>query len=51
MLIKQQQNRNIREVEKKIPDTNSLLTVNVLNLKISETKNKAFAHAKYITTP
>ena len=40
----------ISEVEKKIPDTHSLVTTNVLNTKINNFQNKVPDHAKYITT-
>ena len=40
----------IFEVEKKIPDTHSLVTTNVLNTKINNFQNKVPDHAKYITT-
>ena len=43
-------NTKISKVEKKIPDTSTLVTTTVLNTKISEVKNKIFNHAKYITT-
>ena len=39
------------EVEKKIPNTSSLVTTTVLNIKISETESKVPNHDKYITTP
>ena len=44
-------NTKITEVEKKIPDTSSLVTATVLNTKISEVENKIPNHDKYITTP
>ena len=43
-------NRNISEVEDKIPDTRSLVTTTVLDTKIGEVENKVLHHAKYITT-
>ena len=43
-------NTKINEVENKIPDTSSLVTVIVLNTKIGEVMNKIPDHAKYITT-
>ena len=43
-------NRKISEVDKKMPDTSSLLTTSVLNTKISEVEKKVSDHAKYITS-
>ena len=43
-------NEKISEVDNKIPDTSSLVTMNVLNTNISAVENKIPDHAKYITT-
>ena len=42
-------NPTIKEVEKKIPNTSSLVTTTVLSTKISEVEKKIPNHAKYIT--
>ena len=44
-------NTKISEVEKKIPDTNSLVTITVFNTKFNEVENKTLDHVKYFTTP
>ena len=43
-------NKNISEVENKIPNTSSLVTTIVLNTKINQVANKNLDDAKYITT-
>ena len=43
--------KQITELENKIPNTNNLVTTNVLNTKTNEVKNKNPNHDKYITTP
>ena len=44
-------NTKISEIEKKIPNINSLVTTTVFGTKISEVENKIPDHAKHITTP
>ena len=43
-------NQKTSEVENKILDTSSLLTITVFNTRFSEVENKIFDHAKYTTT-
>ena len=43
-------NKNISEVDKKIPNTCSLVTTIVLNTKINQVANKNLDDAKYITS-
>ena len=42
-------NPTIKKVEKKIPNTSSLVTTTVLSTKITEVEKKIPNHAKYIT--
>ena len=44
-------NTKISEVEKKIINTNSLVTTTVHNTKISAVENKIPNHDKYVATP
>ena len=44
-------NTKISEVDNKIPNTSSLVTITVFNTKISGAENNILDHAKYITTP
>ena len=41
---------NTKISQNKIPETSSLVTTTVLNIKASEVENKIRDHAKYITT-
>ena len=43
-------NIKMREVEKKVPNTSSLVTSIVLNTKIGEVENKIADHANYVST-
>ena len=44
-------NTEISEIEIKISNTSSLVTITVLNTKTTEVEKKISDHAKYITTP
>ena len=48
---KQNSEKTIRDVDKKSPDPNGLVTTTVLNKKKSEVENKTTDRDKYITTP
>ena len=47
---KQNLEKNLGDVDKKIPDVSGLVTATVLNTKIGEFENKIPDHAEYITT-
>ena len=42
--------KKIGDVDNLIPDTRSLVTKTVLNIKINEVQDKIPNHAKYVTT-
>ena len=42
-------NTKVSEAKRKIPDTCSLVTTTVLDVKIREFANKIHGHAKYVT--
>ena len=46
---KQNLEKNIGDIDQKIPDTGGLVTTTVLNTKISEFKYKILDHATYIS--